>query len=319
MAAPRRRGVRIARVSAKRLRTPLVRRWRTNQCRQQAPAGPRPWLCAGGSAYATPSLPSARRRAAGIQMETLVGEQKQDGVALLLDPAGRRSLISPFRSSRKCQMFVGAEAAFWTYTFCVTPSVGFIVVVRAIVSAVGRMELELIVCDWRAHPERRVSALAAVTPRARYSVRPRVSDAISGTTLEASGSSAIWRATTDAAAAIAGSLITSSSAASRSPGSHRRPTPALVTCVGHAQLARRAARHEHHRDAGSERGEDGPGAGVRDDDLARAQQGGERHELARLDEALVDFRELASKLLAGGGDDYPQAARRARPDCGSQL
>ena len=29
-------------------------------------------------------------------MEMLVGEQEQDGVALLLDPAGRRSLISPF-------------------------------------------------------------------------------------------------------------------------------------------------------------------------------------------------------------------------------
>ena len=27
----------------------------------------------------------------------LVGERKQDGVALLLDPAGGRSLISPFR------------------------------------------------------------------------------------------------------------------------------------------------------------------------------------------------------------------------------
>jgi hypothetical protein len=44
-------------------------------------------------------------------MEMLVGEQKQDGVALLLDPAGRRSLISPFRSSRKCRMFVEAEAS----------------------------------------------------------------------------------------------------------------------------------------------------------------------------------------------------------------
>ena len=43
-------------------------------------------------------------------MEMLVGEQKQDGVALLLDPAGRRSLISPFRSSRKCRMCVEAEA-----------------------------------------------------------------------------------------------------------------------------------------------------------------------------------------------------------------
>ena len=29
-------------------------------------------------------------------MEMLVREQNQDGVALLLDPAGRRSLISPF-------------------------------------------------------------------------------------------------------------------------------------------------------------------------------------------------------------------------------
>jgi hypothetical protein len=32
-------------------------------------------------------------------MEMLVGEQKQDGVALLLDPAGRRSLISRFGSA----------------------------------------------------------------------------------------------------------------------------------------------------------------------------------------------------------------------------
>jgi hypothetical protein len=44
-------------------------------------------------------------------MEMLVGEQKQDGVALLLDPAGRRSLIYPFRSSRKCGMFVNAEVS----------------------------------------------------------------------------------------------------------------------------------------------------------------------------------------------------------------
>ncbi len=42
-----------------------------------------------------------------IQMEMLVGGQKQDAVALLLDPAGRRSLISPFRISRKCRMCVG--------------------------------------------------------------------------------------------------------------------------------------------------------------------------------------------------------------------
>jgi hypothetical protein len=35
-------------------------------------------------------------------MEMLVGEQKQDRAALLLDPAGRRSLINPFRSGRKC-------------------------------------------------------------------------------------------------------------------------------------------------------------------------------------------------------------------------
>ena len=41
-------------------------------------------------------------------MEMLVGEQEQDGVAPLLDPAGRRSLISPFRISRKCRMFVKA-------------------------------------------------------------------------------------------------------------------------------------------------------------------------------------------------------------------
>jgi hypothetical protein len=44
-------------------------------------------------------------------MEMLVGEQKQDGVALLLDPAERRSLISPFRSGRKCRMLVNAEAS----------------------------------------------------------------------------------------------------------------------------------------------------------------------------------------------------------------
>jgi hypothetical protein len=43
-------------------------------------------------------------------MEMLVGEQKQDGVALLLDPAGRRSLISPFRISRKCRTCVEADA-----------------------------------------------------------------------------------------------------------------------------------------------------------------------------------------------------------------
>jgi hypothetical protein len=43
-------------------------------------------------------------------MEMPVGEQEQDGVALLLDPAGRRSLISPFRSSRKCRMFVKPAA-----------------------------------------------------------------------------------------------------------------------------------------------------------------------------------------------------------------
>jgi hypothetical protein len=43
-------------------------------------------------------------------MEMLVGEQKQDGVALLLDPAGRRSLISPFRINRKCRMCVRAGA-----------------------------------------------------------------------------------------------------------------------------------------------------------------------------------------------------------------
>jgi hypothetical protein len=29
-------------------------------------------------------------------MEMLVGEQKQDRASLLLDPAGRRSLINPF-------------------------------------------------------------------------------------------------------------------------------------------------------------------------------------------------------------------------------
>ena len=45
-------------------------------------------------------------------MEMLVGEQEQDGVALLLDPAGRRSLISPFRSSRKCRMFVTAALRY---------------------------------------------------------------------------------------------------------------------------------------------------------------------------------------------------------------
>jgi hypothetical protein len=53
---------------------------------------------------------SARRRAAGIQMEMLVGEQEQDRSALLLDPAGRRSLINPFRSGRECRMFVDPVA-----------------------------------------------------------------------------------------------------------------------------------------------------------------------------------------------------------------
>ena len=45
-------------------------------------------------------------------MEMLVGEQKQDRAALLLDPAGRRSLINPFRSSRKCRTFVKREVRF---------------------------------------------------------------------------------------------------------------------------------------------------------------------------------------------------------------
>jgi hypothetical protein len=34
-------------------------------------------------------------------MEMLVGEQKLDRAALLLDPAGSRSLINPFRSGRE--------------------------------------------------------------------------------------------------------------------------------------------------------------------------------------------------------------------------
>jgi hypothetical protein len=50
---------------------------------------------------------SARTKAAGIQMVMLVGEQKQDGVALLLDPAGRRSLISWFR--RIAQLELGEQ------------------------------------------------------------------------------------------------------------------------------------------------------------------------------------------------------------------
>jgi hypothetical protein len=58
-----------------------------------------------------PSHPCKERNRPAIQMEMLVGEQKQDGVALLLDPAERRSLISPFRSSRKCRMFVGAAVS----------------------------------------------------------------------------------------------------------------------------------------------------------------------------------------------------------------
>jgi hypothetical protein len=37
-------------------------------------------------------------------MEMLVGEQQQDRVALLLDPAGRRSLIRPFRSSQATRL-----------------------------------------------------------------------------------------------------------------------------------------------------------------------------------------------------------------------
>ncbi len=59
-----------------------------------------------------PTAQSRLPREGGPQgsMEMLVGEQKQDGVALLLDPAGRRSLISPFRISRKCRMCVVAKA-----------------------------------------------------------------------------------------------------------------------------------------------------------------------------------------------------------------
>jgi hypothetical protein len=41
----------------------------------------------------------------------LVGEQKRDGVALLLDAAGRRSLISPFREQPKCRMCVKPEVS----------------------------------------------------------------------------------------------------------------------------------------------------------------------------------------------------------------
>jgi hypothetical protein len=48
-------------------------------------------------------------------MEMLVGEQEQEGVALLLDPAARRSLISPFRISRKCRMFVDAAVSGGSY------------------------------------------------------------------------------------------------------------------------------------------------------------------------------------------------------------
>jgi hypothetical protein len=43
----------------------------------------------------------------------LVGEQRQDGVALLLSPAGRSSLMGPFRISRRCRMCVKRSAADW--------------------------------------------------------------------------------------------------------------------------------------------------------------------------------------------------------------
>jgi hypothetical protein len=53
-------------------------------------------VAAGLAAESATDLLAARRTAAGIQRQMLVGEQKQDRVALLLLPAGWRSLISPF-------------------------------------------------------------------------------------------------------------------------------------------------------------------------------------------------------------------------------
>jgi len=46
-----------------------------------------------------------------VPVEVSAAERKQDRSALL-DPAGRRSLISPFRSSRKCRMCVEAGVSF---------------------------------------------------------------------------------------------------------------------------------------------------------------------------------------------------------------
>ena len=49
---------------------------------------------------------SPRERGPGVQMEMLVGEQKQDRIALLLGPAGRRSLARSTRSRRECCLLV---------------------------------------------------------------------------------------------------------------------------------------------------------------------------------------------------------------------
>ena len=49
-----------------------------------------------GSLRTAAETPFRAKEGRGIEMEMLVREQNQDGVALLLDPAGRRSLISPF-------------------------------------------------------------------------------------------------------------------------------------------------------------------------------------------------------------------------------
>jgi hypothetical protein len=79
--------------------------------------------------------------------------------------------------------------------------------------------------------------------------------------------------------------------------------PAPNTCalagICHARLARRAPGHENDGDTSSERRKNGSGAGVRDDDLARRNQAGERNELTRVDQALIYF--ASSRLSSSLG------------------
>jgi hypothetical protein len=49
-------------------------------------------------------------------MEILVGEQKQDRIALPLNPARRRSLARSNRSRRECCLFVIPEVSFLSPT-----------------------------------------------------------------------------------------------------------------------------------------------------------------------------------------------------------